>query len=669
MKSKVLSVICILLAGLFLFAGCSTATNEGSAAPEQTVEDTNLVETKTADVKKEAFTLLDSADGSYTYQNADGSVTATLNVVCTEGTNSYRVEGNTLTIDGLTEDTVFELSGVFYGNIVAVVDDEVKLELVLKGLTIYSYDECPIAIDGGDKITISAKKETENCIFDLRDAVGEDEISAAIYVTSDLDLQGKGELYVTSEHNNGVHTKDDLKVKNLTLQVECEDNALKGNDSVTIESGTITLIARSGDGIKTSNSDLSSKGKQRGTVTLSGGDILIYAASDGIDAAYNVEIAESDALNLQIYTGQYSKYTESANGESKTEATLINTATVAQGGFGTGNAQNGFGGNGSMSGNGGFGGFGGNGETGGNGGFGGAFSGNLPEGFSSLQGGRTGGAGGNPFGGGFGMNEGNADKSETSQKGIKADNEVIISGGNITISSYDDAIHANNDETLENGEAPVGNVSIFGGNILISTNDDGVHADGTLTVSGGALSVAKSYEGLEGNTIVISDGSVSVISSDDGLNATTTSGVGITVSGGTLYVYAGGDSFDSNSTSQYGAILFSGGQTVVISTGNADSSIDSERGYQYTGGKVIAIGKSGGMGSEALKGQNFSAVGTSKTISLQSGSYLTVSGMAVVRVPTSLNALVVVLGDSAAEISSSSSTSATVDVNGVAWQN
>lgn len=57
-----------------------------------------------------------------------------------------------------------------------------------------------------------------------------------------------------------IHTKDDLKVKNVALKINAYDDALCGNDSVKIESGDLELISRVGDGIKTSNSDVSSKG-------------------------------------------------------------------------------------------------------------------------------------------------------------------------------------------------------------------------------------------------------------------------------------------------------------------------------------------------------------------------------------------------------------------------
>ena len=158
-----------------------------------------------------------------------------------------------------------------------------------------------------------------------------------------------------------------------------------------------------------------------------------------------------------------------------------------------------------------------------------------------------------------------------------------------------------------------------------------------------------------------------MISSDDGLNATTTQDTGITVSGGTLYVLAGGDGVDSNSQTQYSGILFAGGRSVIISTGRADSSIDTERGYKYTGGYVVGIGLSGGMGNESTMCQNFSSVGKKTTLNLASGSYFSVSGIVTVKMPSAMNALVVLLGSTSADISVGGQISG-LDGNGVAWE-
>ncbi len=270
-------------------------------------------------------------------------------------------------------------------------------------------------------------------------------------------------------------------------------------------------------------------------------------------------------------------------------------------------------------------------------------------------------------GDGFGGNDGNKDKGTYSTKGIKAGNSIEISGGALTVCSYDDALHAGTDKAMESGAIPVGDVTVSGGTLTLSSNDDAIHADGKATVLDGSIRVLKSYEGIEGQTVEIAGGDVSVISSDDGLNGTATSGTSITVSGGKLYVLAGGDGVDANSQTAYGGILFSGGYSVIISTGKADSSIDSERGYKYSGGYVLGIGLSGGMGSESANCQNLSSYGKTTTLSLSQGSYLTVSGMASVKIPTSMSALVVVLGSASASVSSASSGFGTADINGVCW--
>lgn len=262
-----------------------------------------------------------------------------------------------------------------------------------------------------------------------------------------------------------------------------------------------------------------------------------------------------------------------------------------------------------------------------------------------------------------GMNDGNTDKGDHSTKGLKAANAITIAAGTVTVESYDDCIHANNDSTLENGAAATGNVTVTGGALTLSSCDDAIHADGEVTISGGTVNVLKSYEGIEGTVVTLAGGDISVISSDDGVNGTGTSGTSIVISGGTLYVLAGGDGVDSNSRDSYGGILFSGGRSVIISTGRADSSIDTEAGYTYEGGYVAAIGLAGGMSKESTNcAPSLTGVGTSKTVSLSAGSYLTVSGIVTVKAPTAMNALVICLGKTNAGISTGTTGGGDADV-------
>ena len=538
-----------------------------------------------------------------------------LTITYNAGTECHTITTNgseyTITFTGATVDTECEISGTLNGNIVIDIDDTLEFKLSLNGVTIKSSLEAPIVATSADKLTISAKKSTTNYVYDNRSEITDDSlISSAIYATCDMDVQGKGTLYVYSENNNGIHSKDDLDVKNLTLTVVCQDNALKGNDSVTITSGTISLTAEYGDGIKTSNNELKSKDDgttvQKGKVIINTDDgdltLTIKAMFDGIDAVYSAEFDEtSGTLTVNITTGSYAGYTYTS---TTTSSSASSTTNAMMGG-----------------------------------GMGGGPGGWMPD--------------GNP--GGWDDRD---DSDSPSMKGIKGDVYILISGGTFTISSEDDAIHSD------------GYITIEGGDLTIKSGDDGVHADGAVTITGGTIYVAECYEGIEGDTISVSSGDIVVISSDDGFNSTGTSGVGISISGGTILIRSGGDGVDSNSQTQYKGFVMSGGDVSIVSNGASDSAIDTEAGYTFTGGRLIGICQSGGMSGECTYCSNFSSIGKYSTASLSSGKYVTVTvgseTVTALKITSSINAFIVYLGSSSATISTTSSFSG-ADSNGVYW--
>ncbi len=601
----------------------------------------------------------------------DASGTATDIVVsCISGTaDAYSIENGTLTFSEISEESVYSVSGKLAGNIVIDIGDDYKFELELTGLSLVSTDINPITILSGDKVTLTAKKDTSNYIYDKRAAVDESDDSltkGAIRSEVDLKIGGKGSLSLVSENNNGIHTKDDLEVKNLTLTVACRDNALKGNDSVTLTDGNVTLISTGGDGIKTTNSDISDKGNQRGTVTVSGTALTVYAACDGIDAAYDV-VVDGEGTLINIYTDKYSNYSEEVTATSSNEYYIRFTSNAYKYSVKYYNSDSDY--------------------VWENATYHSAVSGtrttyyyysfpkkteyskiqffiyssDMEQGqeedylvmsdylelntsydtfaltnsynglyyewtnyTTSVQEGGFGGMGG---GMGGGMSDGNSDKGDHSTKGIKAENEIIFNNGTVNIKSYDDSVHANNAGTLENGNASLGNVTVNGGILNLYSNDDGLHADGNVCISGGEVNVLNSYEGVEGSRVIISGGELSVLAKDDGINATATSGTGITLSGGFVYVYCSGDGFDTNAKdTTYQGISFEGGNAVIIANSSGNSAIDTEKGYKYTSGSIVAIMPKGGMTSEATHCSNFSSVGTTVNMSLSSGNTVTISG-------------------------------------------
>lgn len=566
-------VAAVILALCLMTSGCSSQNYTTNS------KNTDTTVTSSITAQDTNVTHADDADNYKTEITGEFSITSTDGSTITQNDSVYTItQAGEYTVTGLLSE----------GQIVVNADDNAEITIVLNGTSITCSNGSPIYIKNADNVKIKSEENTYNCIVDARaeaddnsDNSSSENGNAAIYAACDLKLVGKGALSVTGNYNNGIQSKDDISIKNVTIKVNAVNNAIKGNDEVAIESGEIIAISRKGDGIKTSNSSLSTKGKQKGNVIISGGNIDIYAACDGIDAAYGVDVSGDG--NLNIYTDTYSDYSEAVAADNSGSSTSsVGTPPDMN------NAQN----NGNM----------GNppdmNNTQNNGNMGNppdmnnssSNSGNNPD-MKDNFGGRNRAANGMP-----GNNSsGNSSKKSYSTKGIKAESEINISGAAINISSTDDGIHANSDSgVLETGEDGKGIISISGGTITISTGDDGIHADKELNITDGYINVLTSYEGLEAITINISGGQSFVYAADDGINACTGDGTStplINITGGYVDVTTGSgdtDGIDSNGnyTQSGGMVLVKGGS----SSGQVSGSIDVDGNITITGGTCVALG-------------------------------------------------------------------------------
>ena len=608
-KIKRNCVAAVILTMCLMTAGCarnSTSTTTASGGETTitsgiTKDDTDVTHADDAENYRVAIT----GDFTVTSDTSDG-VTQSGSVYTITKAGEY-------TVTGLLSE----------GQLIVDAGDEDEITIVLNGTSITCSSGSPIYVKNASEVKIKSEENTFNEVIDKRAEATEDSSddagNAAIYATCDLKLVGKGALVATANYNNGIQSKDDLSIKNVIVKVTAVNNAFKGNDAVDIESGNIVAISAKGDGIKTSNSSLSNKGNQKGIVTITGGNIDIYAACDGIDAAYGVDISGDG--NLNIYTDTYSEYSEevttsgsSSGSNSSTNKTAsantvsyvatsdtISNAPCGNMGGGTppdmnsGSAPDINGGNApDMS------------------------NGNAPD--------MNGGSGGNKAGGdrprmpGDFNESGNSSGQSYSTKGIKAESEINISGFTINISSTDDGIHANSDSgVLETGEDGKGTIVINGGSITISSGDDGMHADKQLDVNDGYINVVTSYEGLEAMTINLNGGKIYVYATDDGINACTGDGKTspiVNVTGGYIDVTtASGDTDGIDSNGNYvqtgGFVLVKGGS----SSGNVSGSIDVDGTVTITGGTCVALG---GICETPVNSVNAYVL---SSVSFSSGSY------------------------------------------------
>lgn len=566
-------VAAVILALCLMTSGCSSQNYTTNS------KNTDTTVTSSITAQDTNVTHADDADNYKTEITGEFSITSTDGSTITQNDSVYTItQAGEYTVTGLLSE----------GQIVVNADDNAEITIVLNGTSITCSNGSPIYIKNADNVKIKSEENTYNCIVDARaeaddnsDNSSGENGNAAIYAACDLKLVGKGALSVTGNYNNGIQSKDDISIKNVTIKVNAVNNAIKGNDEVAIESGEIIAISRKGDGIKTSNSSLSTKGKQKGNVIISGGNIDIYAACDGIDAAYGVDVSGDG--NLNIYTDTYSDYSEAVAADNSGSSTSsvgtppdMNNAQN-NGNMGTppdmNNTQN----NGNM-------------DTPPDMNNSSSNSGNNRDMKCNFGGGNR-AANGMP-----GNNSsGNSSKKSYSTKGIKAESEINISGAAINISSTDDGIHANSDSgVLETGEDGKGIISISGGTITISTGDDGIHADKELNITDGYINVLTSYEGLEAITINISGGQSFVYAADDGINACTGDGTStplINITGGYVDVTTGSgdtDGIDSNGnyTQSGGMVLVKGGS----SSGQVSGSIDVDGNITITGGTCVALG-------------------------------------------------------------------------------
>lgn len=170
-------------------------------------------------------------------------------------------------------------------------------------------------------------------------------------------------------------------------------------------------------------------------------------------------------------------------------------------------------------------------------------------------------------------------------KGISSDGELIINGGEITVSTTGGMYAYVNGTEYTN----------YTGNTDRLTSDQksspkGMKADGNVTINGGTINVStvgNGGEGIESKAVLtVNDGTIVVNSNDDAINSSSH----MYIKGGDITVVAtDNDGLDSN-----GNMYIMGGTIRAFGTTSPECGIDAneEEGYSvvFTGGTLLAVG-------------------------------------------------------------------------------
>ena len=190
----------------------------------------------------------------------------------------------------------YVLSGIWEdGQIIVDAEDEGTVKLVLNGVEIKSEQSAPVFIKNAGNTVISLADGTVNTLTDadayILDESAEGEPDAALFSKDNLTINGTGSLRVVGNMNDGIKSKDDLKITGGTIEVEAIDDGIVGRDVVAVRDGDITIQA-GGDGIKSTNDEKEGKGG----IAIEGGSFDIVAGSDGVQAATSLYVLDGSFL-------------------------------------------------------------------------------------------------------------------------------------------------------------------------------------------------------------------------------------------------------------------------------------------------------------------------------------------------------------------------------------
>lgn len=432
-----------------------------------------------------------------------------------DGAGAVFVSNNVVTIRAAG---VYVISGKLDdGQIVVNAEDKGNVRIVLNGAEINSSTQSPIYVKNAGKTIISLAEGTENTLSDGTEYVLEDssdEPNAALLSKDNLTINGSGKLTVHGNYNNGITSKDELRITGGTIEIDSVDDGLMGRDVVAVKEGNIKIEA-GGDGIKASND----KDTSKGNIALEGGTYDITASSDGMQAEASLLIADGD---YTISSGGGSPETVAAKGNDMRPAgneTTTTTTTVT--------------------------------ET---------------ESAKGLKATVDVAIGGGSF------------KIDSSDDAVHSNNSVSIAGGELTIASGDDGIHGDTAVLTKGGKINIAKsyegieskvISIADGEIDVTASDDGINVGGGNDGSGMDFQSTETEE----NLLSISGGTVTVNAAGDGLD----SNGSIQMTAGTVLVNgptnSGNGSLDYDQTFEMtGGFLIAAGSAGMLQAASEQST-------------------------------------------------------------------------------------------------
>lgn len=431
----------------------------------------------------------------------------------------------TYSLSGQSDDGEFRMDGSY------------KASIDLRGLTLTNPSGAALDINNGKRIALSVKSGTENTLADGADGSQK----GCIDCTGHLELKGKGTLNVYGNAGHAIYAKEYVELKNCTVNVlSAVKDGLNCNQYFSMESGVLDIAGVGDDGIQVSFKDDEDRDEEdTGCITVSGGSIAVEVtatAAKGLKAEGGVTLSGGSVSVTTSGGGEWD------DEDAKTKASACISA-----------------------------------------------DGNLAISDGEVQLVSTGSGG----------------------KGISCDGDLTISGGDISIRTSGGLYAYVNGREYDDYTGNADNLDSD-----LTSSPKGIKADGNITIDGGNISIettGTNAEGIESKAVMtINGGNITVTAYDDGLNSSDD----MYINGGELTIIStANDAIDSN-----GNMYFYGGYTMALGSASPEGGIDANEEDGYTvffhGGTLLAVGGTNSVPSSSTSSQAY----VSTTASVEAGS-------------------------------------------------
>ncbi len=271
----------------------TASTEDEQSTPAIASVEEGAENTSDATVKQAIVSGTASMDLDYSSRDKDSSYDESQATSVNLSADSATVKGEGASADGAVVTISAAGTYVISGSssdcqILVAAGDEDKVQLVLDGVDASCTTGPCINIENADKVFITLADDSQNELSDAGWTVTDesDEANATIYSTSDLTLNGAGELTVNATTHHAISSKDDLVITDGTYAITAIDDGLRGKDCVKIAGGNFIIDA--GDDAIVSSNDTD---EDRGFVLVDGATVGITAGDDGIQATRFIDLA------------------------------------------------------------------------------------------------------------------------------------------------------------------------------------------------------------------------------------------------------------------------------------------------------------------------------------------------------------------------------------------